>query len=103
MPHQSHQRLDQHNHHHSANSATTSGSPTAGAPAPPEGPKSHTYPRTLLVSRKNTTINRVCYLIERVIANLKTWRVLHTDYRRPYNTFETTIQAVTGLIFAYTL
>ena len=41
-------------------------------------------------------------LIERVIANLKTWRGLHTDYRRPYNTFETTIQAVTGLIFAYT-
>ena len=49
------------------------------------------------------TINRVRYLIERVIANLKTWRVLHTDYRRPYNTFETTIQAVTGLIFAYSL
>ena len=52
--------------------------------------------------RNNTTINRIRYLIERVIANLKTWRVLHTDYRRPYNTFETTIQAVTGLIFAYT-
>ena len=52
--------------------------------------------------RNNTTINRVRYLIERVIANLKAWRVLHTDYRRPYNTFETTIQAVTGLIFAYT-
>ena len=53
--------------------------------------------------RNNTTINRIRYLIERVIANLKTWRVLHTDYRRPYNTFETTIQAVTGLIFTYTL
>ncbi len=52
--------------------------------------------------RNNTTINRIRYLIERVIANLKTWRVLHTDYRRPYNTFESTIQAVTGLIFAYT-
>ena len=52
--------------------------------------------------RNNTTINRVRYLIERVIANLKTWRVLHTDYRRPYDTFETTIQAVTGLTFAYT-
>ena len=52
--------------------------------------------------RNNTAINRVRYLIERVIANLKTWRVLHTDYRRPYDTFETTIQAVTGLIFAYT-
>ena len=35
--------------------------------------------------RNNTAINRVRYLIERVIANLKTWRVLHTDYRRPYN------------------
>ena len=52
--------------------------------------------------RNNTAINRVRYLIERVIANLKIWRVLHTDYRRPYNTSETTIQAVTGLIFAYT-
>ena len=52
--------------------------------------------------RYKTAINRIRYLIERVIANLKTWRVLHTDYRRPYNTFETTIQAVTGLIFAYT-
>ena len=53
--------------------------------------------------RNNTIINRVRYLIERVIANIKIWRVLHTDYRRPYDTFETTIQAVTGLIFAYTL
>ena len=53
--------------------------------------------------RNNTAINRVRYLIERVIANLRTWRVLHTDYRSPYGTFETTTQAVTGLIFAYTL
>ena len=52
--------------------------------------------------RNNTTINRVRNLIERVITNLKTWRALHADYRHPYNTFETTIQAVTGLIFAYT-
>ena len=52
--------------------------------------------------RNNTAINRVRYLIERVISNLKTWRVLHTDYRRPYDTFETTIQAVTRLVFAYT-
>jgi len=51
--------------------------------------------------KNNTIINRARYLIERVIANLKTWRVLHTDYRRPYNTFEPTIQAVTGLVFAY--
>ena len=29
------------------------------------------------------TINRVRHLIERVITNLRIWRVLHTDYRRP--------------------
>jgi len=29
--------------------------------------------------RNNTAINRVRYLIERVISNLKTWRVLHTE------------------------
>ena len=52
--------------------------------------------------RSSTAINRVRYLIERVIANLETWRVLHADYRRSYDTFETTIQAVTGLVFAYT-
>ena len=52
--------------------------------------------------RNNTTINRVRYLMERVIANVKTWRVLHTDYRRPYNAFETTIQAITRPTFAYT-
>jgi len=30
-------------------------------------------------------------------ALLKTWRVLHTDYRRPLDTFATTISAVLGL------
>jgi len=37
----------------------------------------------------------------RSIAQLKTWRILHTDYRRPYPTF-TTINAVLGIIFTYT-
>lgn len=31
----------------------------------------------------NTTINRIRYVPERAIANLKTWRILYTDYRRP--------------------
>ena len=48
------------------------------------------------------TINRVRYLIERVIANVKTWRVLHTDYRRPCGIFGTTKQAVAELILDYT-
>ncbi len=47
----------------------------------------------------NTAVNRIRYQIEQAIANLKTWRVLHTDYRRPLETFETTVTAVLGLEF----
>lgn len=39
------------------------------------------------------------YLIEQTIANLKTWRILHTDYRRPLATFTTTISTVIALHF----
>ena len=48
------------------------------------------------------TINRVRHLIERVITNLRIWRVLHTDYRRPCGIFETTKQAVAELILDHT-
>ena len=47
----------------------------------------------------NTSVNRIRYVIERTIAHLKTWRILHTDYRRPLATFTTTITAVIGLHF----
>ena len=47
----------------------------------------------------NTAINKIRYVIEQVIANFKTWRIMHTDYRRPLRTFETTISAVVGLHF----
>ena len=36
--------------------------------------------------------NKLRYVIEQVIANFKTWRITHTDYRRPIGTFSTTIQ-----------
>jgi hypothetical protein len=35
----------------------------------------------------------------KVIANFKTWRIMHTDYRRPLDSFDTTISAVVGLHF----
>ena len=50
----------------------------------------------------NKTVNQVRYKIERVIANIKTWRVLHTGYRRPLETFPETITTILGLIFTYT-
>ena len=50
----------------------------------------------------NKTVNQVRYKIERVIANIKTWRVLHTGYTRPLDTFPETITAILGIIFTYT-
>lgn len=47
----------------------------------------------------NTQINKIRYLIEQTIANFKTWRIMHTDYRRPIDTFTTTISAVIALHF----
>jgi hypothetical protein len=47
----------------------------------------------------NTAINKIRATVERVIANFKNWRILHTDYRRPFNTFATAISAVIGLQF----
>jgi hypothetical protein len=48
----------------------------------------------------NTAINKIRAVIERIIANLKTWRILHTDYRRAHSTLsKTTISAVIGLQF----
>jgi hypothetical protein len=47
----------------------------------------------------NTQINKIRYVIEQIIANCKTWRITHTDYRRPLATFTTTIAAVIGLHF----
>lgn len=48
--------------------------------------------RELVKSEKefNRSVNQIRYVVERAIANLKTWRVLHTDYRRPLKTFSDT-------------
>ena len=41
---------------------------------------------------------------ERTIAHIKSWRILHTDYRRPLHTFEQTITAALSLyVFKTTL
>jgi len=47
----------------------------------------------------NTQVNRIRYAVERTVANFKTWRIMHTDYRRPLKTFQETISAVVGLTF----
>jgi hypothetical protein len=47
----------------------------------------------------NTQINKIRYIIEQAIANFKTWRIMHTDYRRPLTTFPETISAAVALHF----
>jgi DDE superfamily endonuclease len=47
----------------------------------------------------NKQINKIRYVIEQVIANFKTWRIMHTDYRRPLGTFTETISTVVALHF----
>lgn len=47
----------------------------------------------------NTQINKIRYVIEQIIANFKTWRIMHTDYRRPIETFRETISTAVALHF----
>jgi hypothetical protein len=47
----------------------------------------------------NKQINKIRYVIEQVIANFKTWRIMHTDYRRPLGIFAQTISIVIALHF----
>ena len=47
----------------------------------------------------NKQVNKIRCIIERIIANFKTWRIMHTDYRRPLSTFTETISTVIALHF----
>jgi hypothetical protein len=47
----------------------------------------------------NTTLNKLRYVVERSIANFKTWRCMHTDYRRPLHTYPKAFRAVRALHF----
>ena len=49
----------------------------------------------------NKTINRYRAPIERLIAQLKTWRILHTGYRRPTHTIKNTITAILAIHTLY--
>ena len=46
---------------------------------------------------ENKSVNRIRQVVERTIAHIKSWRILHTDYRRPLHTFEQTITAAPAL------
>jgi transposase len=47
----------------------------------------------------NAEISALRAPIERVIAHFKSWRIFHTDYRRPYSTYREAYDATRGLFF----
>ena len=47
----------------------------------------------------NTQVNSLRAVVERAISHLKTWRVLHTDYRRPLASYPAAFTAVRALHF----
>jgi hypothetical protein len=47
----------------------------------------------------NAEISALRAPIERLVAHFKNWRILHTDYRRPYATYRDAYDAARGLFF----
>ena len=47
----------------------------------------------------NKIINSTRAVVEQTIAQIKTWRILHTDYRRPLETQAIMLTAVLALEF----
>lgn len=47
----------------------------------------------------NSSLSGLRAGVERAIANIKVWRILHTDYRRPIGTWKDSFKAVIGLYF----
>ena len=51
------------------------------------------------VRENNRQINRLRSVVERVIAQVKTWRVLHSGFRRPLSSYGRVFSVVRALIF----
>ena len=47
----------------------------------------------------NAEISALRAPIERLVAHFKSWRIFHTDYRRPYHTYRDAYDAARGLFF----
>jgi len=49
--------------------------------------------------KNNAAISGLRAPVERAFAHFKSWRIFHTDYRRPYDTYHDTFDAARGLFF----
>ena len=51
------------------------------------------------VKENNRRVNRLRSVVERVIAQVKTWRVLYSGFRRPLGSYGRVFSVVRALIF----
>jgi hypothetical protein len=49
--------------------------------------------------KNNAVISGLRAQVERIVAHFKSWRIFHTDYRRPYHTYHDSYDAARGLFF----
>jgi len=49
--------------------------------------------------KDNAVISGLRTPVERLVAHFKSWRIFHTDYRRPYRTYREAYDAARGLFF----
>jgi hypothetical protein len=49
--------------------------------------------------KNNAVISGLRAPVERLVAHFKSWRIFHTDYRRPYRTYSDSYDAARGLFF----
>ena len=50
-------------------------------------------------NESNAKISALRAPVERLVAHFKSWRIFHTDYRRPYATYQEAYDAARGLFF----
>jgi hypothetical protein len=49
--------------------------------------------------KANAALSTLRAPVERLVAHFKNWRILHTDYRRPYSTYRDSFDAARALFF----
>jgi hypothetical protein len=52
-----------------------------------------------MILKRPWDVSRLRAPVERAIAHIKSWRILHTDYRRPLGSYLTSFRAAIGLYF----
>jgi DDE superfamily endonuclease len=54
---------------------------------------------TLSDKEYNSQVSSFRAPVERLVGHFKNWKILHTDYRRPYSTYHDTFDAARSLFF----